>query len=396
MHHLSLQMMLAGMMKCFVIPLLLTLCTSFLCREVLAYDLAMVRHLPPVTEFNPSFLPKGASVAQKPDILLAPEIPLSQKALDTLMTQGLLSADRASSDLPVTRAELAFFITTVLKHNLNLVSEFPFYRDVPLGHPYYQSIEIAREKQLLDYPQDSGFYHPDKAVTLVELYRAVASAITGPTPQQDETDYLLIPFPETASLSEPLKPLVAKMVRAQFFQLVYNAKVPAIPVAVSRPLTPKSIAPFLIGLNQLIKTRTQFNASKVETTLPDGLLLEVSPAKSILESDLTVGTTLLFTVITITDSLPRGTRMEGIVSIVQPAQHRYTVALRRAIHPDGSRVKMRAQLTLVEFKQGSGQNFLVPGQRFPVITQETSLEKLLERQTESVIEQTPPVYKKVD
>src|SRR5688572_17170408 len=81
--------------------------------------------IPPVTEVKPTMLQPSAT----PPKVSAPVAPLSP--LQILINKGIFPPDAATRQQPISRAEWATVLVKAVGHNTSLVSEFPFYRDVP-------------------------------------------------------------------------------------------------------------------------------------------------------------------------------------------------------------------------------------------------------------------------
>ena len=63
------------------------------------------------------------------------------------LSQKIFSPALRAQTQPITRAQLAEVMLKALDYDTTLVSEFPFYRDVPVDSPAYIPIELGREKK---------------------------------------------------------------------------------------------------------------------------------------------------------------------------------------------------------------------------------------------------------
>ncbi|MEM0950569.1 MAG: hypothetical protein AAGI66_00315 [Cyanobacteria bacterium P01_H01_bin.74] len=341
----------------------------------------------------------SAYAAQVPAGLLKAQT----NATEILMADGILekktdSTKNQAFTTPVSRATWAVMLCKTLGHNLNLVSEFPFYRDVDLNHWAYRAIEVSREKTLIDYPDEHGLYSPDTPVTLGQVFTGLSNAITGQLPSKEETDYLLQPVASQKSensskmLAQPhaiakdVRPHLAKMIRVRFFQFAYpdlTAAGNSIPFSLNTetPVSVYDLAPLLVGLKAINKSRTAVQQEKKEKILSTGLTLQVSPTTTIVEKELAVGNEIGFvTILPMTDQgqgnafiIPKGTIIQGTISAEDPSLHNYTVSFTTLQMPDGKTMKMNANLVL-RFNASTNKDFFVPGNTFAVITQNNTIQ----------------------
>jgi hypothetical protein len=331
--------------------------------------------LPPVLQQSPTINPnlvlpkKNAQQADQPVSIrpesLAPR-PLAQPAdpVKTLIEQKVYPADWQDRTTPLTRAELADVLVKALKHDLRLVSEFPFYRDVPKDYWAYNAIEVGRAKKLLVYKEDHGFYYPDKPVTFADVFTGIANAITGKPPLEDEISFYLIIYPDWEEVPEELWPAVAKMTRARFFEGQLS---PALQLSVEP--TPKALAPYIVALSHLNERRVLLPPQKeaLLPAIPGGLTLTVSPAVAIFESRLAIGDSIYFSLAETVDQLPKGSKIRGTVKD-SLGTHTYVIELVEAETPEEKLFRINGELTLVF--RNKALPFIVPGESFQVTTRQ--------------------------
>lgn len=323
-------------------------------------------NIPPGAQSQPGMIEPPPAV---PATVKTPFVPPSP--VQTLVKRGVFPSDAETRTTPITREEWAKILVKAIGHNTTLVSEFPFYRDVPLTHPSYTYIEVAREKKLAVYNDDHGFYYPAQPVTYEEAYFSIAHAITGPPPDIEAAPHLLQGFSDRDQLSVEYQRAVAKMVRVHFFQ-----HPPQTQLHPNEDLTFAGAAPLVSDLIKLIQLRTPLMAERKTAipVLPAGLSLTLSPATSILEADLNVGQSVSFTLmnpvaISSLAYLPKESRFEGQVVDATQAQRTYKVKLTRVKTPEGDEYKTDAEF-VISFSPRSRITFLVPGELYSVVTQE--------------------------
>jgi|GEM_PF-2649813 len=318
------------------------------------------QNLPPSAQGRPGLI-------QPPP--LQPVVPTPAapvEPIQVLVKRGVFPPDALTRSTPITRAEWATILVKAIGHNTGLVSEFPFYRDVPANYPAYVPIEVAREKKLITYQNDHGFYYPAQPVTYQEAYVSIAQAIAGPPPTPEAVTHLLQGFPDWSQLSAKDAAAVAKMVRVHFFR----KPKPQTLLHPKEDVTFTGAAPLVTDLIHLIQLRTPLQAEK-ETeidTVPAGLNLTLTPMTSILEASLSVGQSVSFTLVNPIGPLPKESRFTGQVISATPSARTYTVELTQVKTPEGDEYKTKAQFTIA-FSPRSRITFLVPGELYSAITQ---------------------------
>lgn len=335
---------------------------------------APVESIPPIIQHQPSLMRPAYEPAPKdakPE-LTKPEamgpIPIVQPAdpVKALIDSTVYPPAWNERIDPLSRAELADVLVKALKHNTKLVSEFPFYRDVPKDYWAYNTVETARAKKLLDYPNDHGFYYPEKLVTFSEVFTGIAHAITGPPPSDEETSFYLVIYPDWEDIPAELQPAVAKMTRSRFFEGQLSPG-----LQLSEPATPKAIAPYIITLTHLNERRTVLPPQKeaLLPTVPGGLTLKISPTIAIFEARMGIGETVYFSLIEAVGPLPKGTKLKGtVIDMIRP--HSYVVELTEAEPPEEGLYRLNADMNIVFTKKSLP--FVVPGESFQAITRTPS------------------------
>lgn len=330
--------------------------------------------IPPSTRISPDLMkaaPATETIKPQAEKLAKPIAPPAPPPtpLQALVQKGIFPQDAETRTTPFNRAELASILIKALGHNTQLVSEFPFYRDVPKDYWAYAPIEIAREKRLIDYDDEHGFYRPEKTVTYADAYLAISHAITGPPPSKDATEHLLKPFKDKDALPPDVAAAAAKMALVRFFS-TRNAQAPQkTTLDANEPVYAEGLAPLATYLMRLIQRRAPVRTEAITAVpvLPAGLKLSVSPATAILETRLTPGEYVYFTLPMPVDRLPRGSRMRGVVREAQADLRKYSVELFEAQTPDGTIYQTSADLSL-SFPPKEKLGFFVPGEVFEAYT----------------------------
>ncbi|WP_373531888.1 hypothetical protein [Vampirovibrio sp.] len=291
---------------------------------------------------------------------IQPADPVQEVSQKKIFSQALLAQTQ-----PVTRAQLAEVMVKAMAYDTTLLSQFPFYRDVPLENPAYMPIEVAREKKLMEYQQDHGFYYPDKPITYGELYLVISRAITGPPLEAPRAAHLLRNIPERAMLTPELYNAVAKMAQSRFFEKTWRHQTRFEPVA--ETVTPQGLAPFVAYMMFLKERRTPVTASdQVNPQLPAGLKLVISPSTGILEERLKAGGRIRFQLINAVETIPRGSMVRGTVQEASTGRT-YQIIFNSIQATDGKTYDTRAELS-VSFTARDKLGFIVPGETFEVIT----------------------------
>lgn len=294
----------------------------------------------------------------------------AQDALTFLISHQILPADLTQPDQPVSRGHLAATLINALGFKSGEISEFPFYRDVTREHSAYIPIEIAREKRFLTFPEDHGFYYPEKAVLFSEVYQALAKTMTGPNPDSARSTHLVSGFADSAAIPEDLKPALAKLVETQFLP-GDPQKQAAITLKPDEVVRAKELAPLILKLmvNTSGNPAVLFPEPLVLPTLPAGLALTITPTSAIFKSRVTVGDSLYFSLVNAVNPLPQNSRLRGNITQIQDPDT-FLVKLDRVDTPDGLHYQTNIDLTL-HFT--GRRDLLVPGNDLPVVTQPTEI-----------------------
>lgn len=337
-------------------------------------------HIPPSSDVAPRMIKPGNQSNPKEEAPTPP--PRVLPAADdvrSLIDKGVFPPDAATRTTPFNRAELAWILVKALKHNTELVSEFPFYRDVPKEYWAYAPIEVAREKKLIEHPDEHGFYHPEKTVTYADAYTAIAQAITGPLPSTEATEFLLKNFKDKADISPQVAPAAAKMAQVRFFSNRAMPEARRTLLNANDPVYPEGLAPHISYLMRLITRQAPLRAEVAETlpVLPAGLTLILSPATAIFEARLGVGEAVYLTLVSPAGPLPKGSRVRGQVQSANTNERTYGVDLFEARTPEGQFYQTSAELTL-KFPPKEKLAFFVPGENFEAVTKlpDTGIQEL--------------------
>lgn len=284
--------------------------------------------------------------------------------LPVLVEKGIFPADSGTRTTPITRAELASILVKALEHNTTMVSEFPFFRDVPREHWAYVPVEVAREKRLLTDAYDHGFYYPDRAVTFGDVYRAISKAITGPPPSSDEAAHLLSRFVDLDELEPDDRMAMAKMARTRYFWRNNQGDISS---HWTEPVSPKDLAPLVASLMYLTEHKAALIPERgTLPVLPPDISLTVTPSSAIFEERIGVGEVVFFTLVYPADPLPKGTRLRGIVRDVLPSKT-YIIELTGARTPEDQIYRTSAELSII-FPPREKTAFIVPGEVFQTTT----------------------------
>ncbi len=311
--------------------------------------------------------PQGDS-AQRPADAVPPAVQTQRlQALNFLIRAGLLPPESATRTTPITRAELARLIVGAIGYNTLMVSEFPFYRDVPVDLPDYAPIEVAREKRLIDYPEEHGFYHPGQAIRFAELYGALGKVLRPPAPSDSANRLTVESFADGNRLPAELVTPVAKMAYANFFPQTRQERHETY-LLPQQEVSAPAIAPFIVRLMQVAGTHTQLEAalpSGAVAFLPAGLSMTVTPTASLFRSRLAVGDTVTFSLVNNAGPLIKGSRFRGRVeSVADGSTYRIRLYEVRTVNEDQF-FETNTILTLV-FPEKDEKAFVVPGQVFEI------------------------------
>lgn len=337
----------------------------------------------------PEQVPTEEETSDRED-LVDPAVQIEREnALQTLKEDDILPPDLEGSDI-ITRALLAELVVYAVGYNTRLVSEFPFYRDVPLTHPSYRPIEVAREKRLIDYPDEHGFYKPDQPALFSEVYTAIGNALTAPLPSEDIGAEIAAGFADGDLLASELTVPVAKMTNSLFFPVLPEARA-QIHLRPTYPITALEIAPFIVRMMQITGSHPETVAQATAGTvavLPTDLILTVTPVTSLFRSRLAVGSTVHFALVSDAGPLTKGSRFTGKVESVTDG-YTYNIHLTevRTVDED-ERYETNARLTIV-FEEDDKKAFIVPGQVFEIETDQPL--PIRERGAETPSSEPPPV-----
>lgn len=294
---------------------------------------------------------------------------MTEAAVQALLQKGIFTPELLRRNTPLTRAEWAGILVRALKHNTRLFSAFPFYRDVPMDHPDYVPIEVAREKKLLTYSADHGFYHPEKPIVYADVYQGISHALTGPFPTPEAQAHLLKGFEDQTEFSPELAAAVAKMVRVHFFTA--EAGRTETRAHADEAVTPEGLAPLVTYLMRVIELRADLSPQDIANVpvLPGGLALTLSPSTAVMETQLTPGQVVTFSLVNVVPPLTKESHLRAVVRDVDSVQHRYALIVEEARTPEDAFYRLRAPLTLL-FPPRRRTPFIVPGQLFETTTED--------------------------
>lgn len=357
-------------------------------------------HIPPASDVSPNMINPGGDQASPASNNTETPAPPPRPALNTddvsaLVKKGIFPADSTTRTTPFNRAELASILVKALGHNTELVSEFPFYRDVSKDYWAYAPIEVAREKKLIEHSDGHGFYHPEEIVTYADVYTAIAQAITGPMPSEEATEFLLKSFKDKADIAPEVAPAAAKMARVRFFSNRAMPEARRTLLNANDSVYPEGLAPHVSYLMRLITRQAPLRAEVAETlpVLPAGLSLSVSPATAIFEARLGVGEAVYLTLAAPAGPLPKGSRIRGQVREARTNERTYIADLFEARTPQGEFYQTSAELTL-KFPPKEKLAFFVPGETFEVVTKLPETEETITTPTPTDASQSAPADNK--
>lgn len=362
-----------------------------------------IEELPPAAQVKPTMLgPTDIETERKskPDTESAtPTQTLPQQGqrrmpvvnpMESLVKQGVFLPELQTQTAPVTRSQLANVLVMALNHDTKLVSEFPFYRDVPLAHPSYVAIEVLRAKRLLLFPEEHGFFHPDRPVTYGDLYLVISRAITGAPPDAERAEHLLRDIPERETLTDTQYAAVAKMAQSRFFERARRHETKFQPV--EEAVTPEGLAPYISYMMFLNERRASIaSGEEALPTLPAGLRLSISPSTGILEERLKAGGRIAFQLVESVETIPRGSQLRGSVQSILPNRS-YKIVFNSLRTTEGQRYETRAEL-MVTFSARDKLGFIVPGETFEIVTQPvpmTVMESAEPQEPEAPTQGAPP------
>lgn len=322
--------------------------------------------------------PSQTAAALPEDVTLKPD----QAVLAYLLQKGYLQPlpdNRFYPDTAISRAEFVTMLYRASGLNTPFVSEFAYFRDVPVGHWAYVPIESFRMRHFLQ-GDAQGFFHPEKVMT--RLYAGVLLSKTFEaswlklTPQEIESTLSVY-----ASPNEPVpawaKPDLARSVYAGF--LVPVPRQPEVAgqgdftLALEAPLT-RMDAARMVYRRALIETDEDASRIQQYQWIPPGVRMEISPTSAISPVNLVVGQTVYFALVEALDvptlalTLPRGTRVHGKIIEVSADKMQAKVQLDKVDLPSGEFYNVASDVLLRLEMNKNQQAFLVPGQRFQVQT----------------------------
>lgn len=283
---------------------------------------------------------------------------LPASPVQSLLAQGVFPPN-IRPGAPVTRAQWATILIRALQYDTSLVSEFPVYRDVPRNYWAYESIESARNRELITDASGDGFYRPEQPIIYADVYRSIAKAITGPPPSPRRAAELLSGFSDQETLPEELRPSIAALSGTQFF---WSREQQLLRPPWGAIVTPEGVAPLVISLMYLAGAET---GEAPFPALPANLTLRVSPVNAVFRTGLSEDQGILFSLMAPAGPLPTGTQINGIVRTVEARTAR--VELTEAVTPAGSRYRTHAEVTLT-FPARTRSAIIVPGTEFQAVT----------------------------
>lgn len=317
----------------------------------------------------------------------APEdVPLKpdQVTLEYLMRRGYFQSfaqNRFLPDEPMTRAQLVTLLYRASQMNTPFVSEFPYYRDVPLNYWGYVALEGFRMREILPEAMGkNGWLYPDRPVTRLEAGVLLSRTFT---PQwlkltHDEELSTLKAF----SVGEGACPAWAQ---ADLARVLY--------AGLLTPVSPPMDHPeqgFVLDLNMPLKrmdgARMVYQRALVEdadeshtaakkVALPSGMTLAITPTSAISAPQLAVGQSVFFTTTQMVSipftaiSLGRGSRLGGLVTTLSSDKQEAELTFSQITVPSGESYLLSARLILRFVAGKNGVSFRVPGEVFSLSTQ---------------------------
>lgn len=322
----------------------------------------------------------GLAVAQpveQPAAALTPGAPtvaeraIMQSMMRMLIARGIYPASiltdfQSGKIQPVTRAAFAEVLVKTLGHQTDSVSEFPFYRDVPLTHWAYKPIEVVRERKLLTNV-GGGFFRPDAPIRNLDVYLALAQSLAGKNPSLELANEILKSFPDASTIPEEFRPQVARLVNARIIVPRVSGSswglAPYGAMNYARLSAMLSREMEITGFDRFVLPVQQAELPMV----PAGLRLLVVPNGALFKTRLAVGDTVYFSLTEPVETrlaenlliLSRGSRLVGEMG-KSVNGNAYPVIFKRLETPEGSKFNIHGSLIL-GFNEKDPNAFIVPG-----------------------------------
>ncbi|MGE0200493.1 MAG: hypothetical protein AB7P76_05955 [Candidatus Melainabacteria bacterium] len=336
--------------------------------------------------------PETTAPALRPtDLCTVPDDDATAHAVPDL--SGILSTlygqEFTTSRRMVTRAELMTALLNGLQFERRAMSDFPFYRDVPLNHWAYNCIELGRERRLVrrdTLPTPGGFFQPDEAVSRLEAFRVFAAALTGSLPGPDISRDILARVNDATDIPSEDMPAVAKLVSSRVLlgALRPTDSRPTETSAALQPNAPLTVRDMAAMLNEELRVarsavRRLPVAAQELPWLAGGMNLSLIPSSALFRSEMKVGNYVFFSLEeTVTGSrtdngepvaLMKGSRLRGEISGIRDDNtfliHFHGV---RALDDQIYRLNALLPLSFPGAKNDLKDTFIVPGEPYTVTT----------------------------
>ncbi len=333
-----------------------------------------------ITSFSSRSLAEPDSPAPRLDYslpsntLLFSNIANVQDVITRLQNKGLFPEETNLINKSLNRRELADILYHALKHNNHPISQFPFYRDIKRNDADYNAIETLRERKIitqhtLSTPQ--GFFSPDQAVTMLELYRIMNAAVPGQKPSESVAQAILAPYHDLDELSPQDYPAIAKLVSIGLLKPNYLDADPSLIVNYLHPKKPLTYGYLATILERELDRKKDLRLvhPKEEPEapyLPSGLVLQVVPSSALYQKELIVGNTAYFTLTESATALPKGASLRA--DVVAISDNAVTLKFNQLSTQQGMVYQIVGQMAL-NFPD-KDDAFIVPGEPFTFTTQE--------------------------
>jgi hypothetical protein len=261
------------------------------------------------------------------------------------------------------------------------VSEFPYFKDVPIKHWAYIPIEGFRTRDMLVLP-DNGYFKPDEPIDRLEagviLGKTLTSGSLKLTPQEVEDTFKAYHQP-LASVPDADRYDLARSIYGGFLMPVshivpLNASPHAFVLDLSAPLSRMDAARMVYRRARL--EHEELLGEERMTWLPAGVQMVLTPTTALSSDQMSVGKTLFFSLVetvkvpSISAELLRGTRVHGRVTEISADKQQVVVSLNRANLPSGEFYDLATEMTISFQPNKNQQGVIVPGNQFTVTTTE--------------------------
>jgi S-layer homology domain len=310
------------------------------------------------------------------DVPLKPD----QDMILYLVKRGYFNAfqnNQFQPDQPISRAELIALLYRASGFNTPFTSEFAYFRDVPTSYWAYLPIEGFRVRDMLGDSSD-GYFRPENPMTRLDAGIIFSKTLPESWSKltEQEMNTILKAFPDDTV------PVWAQYNLARSIHTGYllpnhqndaDGKTPKLTLDLQSPL--KRMDAVRMVYHRALQLEEELKPQKSHlVSMPEGILLSVSPTSAISQNQFSVGQILFFAVTkrveiaSMSLSIERGSRLHGEITEVSADRTQAQVTLDRLNLPSGESFELSAQLMLSLGNTKNQQAFIVPGQNFPIKT----------------------------